>query len=275
VWFNIELKCADLTTGTWELFIDGVSQGTATIASGNAVGGVNLYAAAGNNYYVDDISLYAVASDACTSDRTAATVHVDPCITTSNITFQVDMSQVTDPFTTPELNGTFNGWCGNCNAMSDADGDNVWDVTVALNVGDTIEYKYSADSWTIQEMNDPNAPCTNGDPTYTNRVYVVPSSDATIGEVCWGSCDPCSNGINNGLADMMIYPNPADQIINISSRDQISKVVVKDVLGKEILHISTSTNFYQLDVSKLASNIYYVETWNGTKWFKERIMVTH
>ena len=74
---------------------------------------------------------------------------------------------------------------------------------------------------------------------------------------------------------MMIYPNPADQIINISSRDQISKVVVKDVLGKEILHISTSTNFYQLDVSKLASNIYYVETWNGTKWFKERIMVTH
>jgi hypothetical protein len=185
------------------------------------------------------------------------------------------MSQVTDPFTTPELNGTFNGWCGNCNAMSDADGDNVWDVTVALNVGDTIEYKYSADSWTIQEMNDPNAPCTNGDPTYTNRVYVVPSSDATIGEVCWGSCDPCSNGINNGLADMMIYPNPADEIINISSRDQISKVVVKDVLGKEILHISTSTNFYQLDVSKLASNIYYVETWNGTKWFKERIMVTH
>ena len=33
---------------------------------------------------------------------------------------------------------------------------NVWDVTVALNVGDTIEYKYSENSWTIQEMNDPN-----------------------------------------------------------------------------------------------------------------------
>ena len=104
---------------------------------------------------------------------------------------------------------------------------------------------------------------------------MVPSSDATIGEVCWGSCDPCSNGINNGLADLVIYPNPANEIINILSRDQISKVVVKDVLGKEILHISTSTNFYQLDVSKLATNIYYIETFNGTKWFKERIMVTH
>ena len=83
MWFNIELKCADLTTGTWELFIDGVSQGTATIATGNAVGGCNLYAAAGNNYYVDDISWHAVAADACTSTRTEAVVTVLDC---SNIT---------------------------------------------------------------------------------------------------------------------------------------------------------------------------------------------
>jgi galactitol-specific phosphotransferase system IIB component len=83
VWFNVTLKCADLTTGTWELFIDGVSQGTATIATGNAVGGCNLYAAAGNNYYVDDISWHAVAADACTSTRTEAVVTVLDC---SNIT---------------------------------------------------------------------------------------------------------------------------------------------------------------------------------------------
>jgi hypothetical protein len=28
------------------------------------------------------------------------------------VTFQVNMSEVVDPFTTPEVNGTFNGWCG-------------------------------------------------------------------------------------------------------------------------------------------------------------------
>ena len=44
---------------------------------------------------------------------------------------------------------------GNCDAMSDVDGDNVWDVTISLTPGDNVEYKYSADSWTIQEMNDP------------------------------------------------------------------------------------------------------------------------
>ena len=49
------------------------------------------------------------------------------------MTFQVDMNNV-DPttFTTPEVNGTFNGWCGSCAAMSDPDGDNIWDVTIDL-----------------------------------------------------------------------------------------------------------------------------------------------
>ena len=83
VWFNVTLKCADLTTGTWELFIDGVSKGTATLPNGTAVGGCNLYAAAGNNYYVDDIGWSAVAADACTGARTEAVVTVNDC---SNIT---------------------------------------------------------------------------------------------------------------------------------------------------------------------------------------------
>ena len=40
------------------------------------------------------------------------------------VTFQVDMSNVTG-FTTPELNGTFNGWCGNCAQMSNV-GNGFW-----------------------------------------------------------------------------------------------------------------------------------------------------
>ena len=67
----------------------------------------------------------------------------------SDITFKVDMSQLSDPFNIPELNGTFNNWCGDCNPMSDANGDEIWEVTLSLNVGDTIEYKFSADNWTV------------------------------------------------------------------------------------------------------------------------------
>ncbi|MDP5067759.1 MAG: hypothetical protein NWP50_02140, partial [Schleiferiaceae bacterium] len=57
------------------------------------------------------------------------------CVQLKNVTFQVDMNQVTAGFTTPEVNGLWNNWCGNCNAMSDANGDGIWEVTIPLEVG--------------------------------------------------------------------------------------------------------------------------------------------
>ena len=47
----------------------------------------------------------------------------------ANVTFQVDMSTVSSSFSIPEVNGTFNNWCGNCWSMTDTDNDNVWEVT--------------------------------------------------------------------------------------------------------------------------------------------------
>ena len=119
-------------------------------------------------------------------------VFTTSCVQYTNVTFQVDMNKVTQGFTTPEVNGTWNNWCGNCNAMTDADGDNVWEVTLPLEQGTTVEFKYSADSWTIQEMNDPTASCTNGNATYTNRVLTIPAADTVLPVVCWSSCDACS-----------------------------------------------------------------------------------
>ena len=46
--------------------------------------------------------------------------------------------------------------------MSDIDGDSIWGYYYSASSGSLVEYKYSADSWAIQEMNDPTAPCTNG-----------------------------------------------------------------------------------------------------------------
>ena len=44
-----------------------------------------------------------------------------------SVTFKLDMTNYTGSFTTPEVNGTFNSWCGAaCNPMSDPDGDGIW-----------------------------------------------------------------------------------------------------------------------------------------------------
>ena len=41
------------------------------------------------------------------------------------------MSEYAGAFTTPEVNGTFNAWCGNCNAMTDQ-GNGIWATTIDL-----------------------------------------------------------------------------------------------------------------------------------------------
>ena len=176
-----------------------------------------------------------------------------------DITFKVNMSQVQDPFSTPELNGTFNNWCGNCLPLTDLDGDEIWEVTTSLNIGDTLEYKFSADNWAYQEMNDPNASCTNGDPNYTNRVLVVPSNNSVLSEVCWGSCDPCSSNLNGlGTNDLYIYPNPTNHWLKISSSNIFHYFNIVDITGKKILESSNTSSIIEIDVSSFNKGLYII-----------------
>jgi 1,4-alpha-glucan branching enzyme len=108
----------------------------------------------------------------------------------ANVTFRVDMNGVTDPFTTPEVNGSFNSWCGNCNAMTDIDNDGVWETTVNIPTG-IHEYKFSYDSWTGQESLTAGTSCTVTNFGFTNRVVEV-TGDMTLPIVCWQSCNSCA-----------------------------------------------------------------------------------
>lgn len=110
-----------------------------------------------------------------------------------NVTFRVDMSQQSN-FTTPEVNGTFNAWCGNCFPMTDADGDNIWEATTDLPAG-THQYKFSADAWAIQETLLPGSACTVTGSGYTNRTISV-TGDMVLPVVCWGSCVDCASSPN-------------------------------------------------------------------------------
>jgi beta-glucanase (GH16 family) len=105
-----------------------------------------------------------------------------------DVTFRIDMHNSTG-FTTPEVNGTFNNWCGSCAAMTDADQDGIWEVTIALNAGN-YEYKYSFDNWAGQEDLIPGTPCTVTAGQYTNRVLNV-NSNEVLDLVCWGQCSTC------------------------------------------------------------------------------------
>lgn len=104
------------------------------------------------------------------------------------VTFKLNMAGFSG-FSVPEVNGTFNGWCGTCNAMSDPDGDNVWEVTVDIPDG-PISYKFSFDNWAGQEELSYETSCVSGDGTFFNRFLNV-SGDMELDPVCWGLCTDC------------------------------------------------------------------------------------
>ncbi|MEN9334520.1 MAG: hypothetical protein RLY35_1700, partial [Bacteroidota bacterium] len=107
------------------------------------------------------------------------------------VTFQIDMNNVAN-FSVANVNGTFNNWCGACAAMTDANGDNVWEITIPLANGN-YEYKFTADGWTQQESLTPGSSCTTTNFGYTNRTLVVAGAAQTLPVVCWGACSACTS----------------------------------------------------------------------------------
>ena len=148
----------------------------------------------------------------------------------TNVTFQVDMNQSGYPNGVPYLRGDWN-WGASGDIMSDSNGDNIWQVVRPF-TATTHEYIFAVDtnfsgSYDINEANDPNAPCTNGNTQYTNRVLIVPVNDSILGPVCLGSCDPCqTTPTTNDLIFQGIMsfdlPSSAGKAIHFKATQSIS-----------------------------------------------------
>ncbi|MEY4329783.1 MAG: hypothetical protein RL609_531 [Bacteroidota bacterium] len=221
--FNVDMTCADAftevyITGPWCGWCAADTYNHLLDTDGDGIYTVELFLAAGNieyKYMVDNWASQENLVDDMQNGATCAPVtdytnyanrlvasgsiqndvygRCDACSvlpTTYNITFRVDMSQQTG-FTLPELNGTFNGWCGNCNPLTDDNADNIWETTIALNPA-TYEFKYSFDAWAGQENLLPGSSCTVTNFGFTNRSLVV-SQDSVLDIVCFGSCTSCQN----------------------------------------------------------------------------------
>jgi hypothetical protein len=135
------------------------------------------------------------------------------CINNYNVTFQVDMTNVTG-YTTPEVNGDFNGWCGGCFQLSDPDGNGIWTGTASIQQGNH-EFKYAYDGWAGQESLTAGSSCTLTSGSFTNRLINV-QSNTVLPVVCYGQCSGCSYAVSNDspynaatavYSSNMVYPN--------------------------------------------------------------------
>ncbi len=123
--------------------------------------------------------------ETCITDGTC------PSITgTSNVSFSLNMNQYSGSTANGVyINGDFNSWCGNCNALDDSDNDGVWTITLPL-TANSIEYKFTVDGWNDQENLIPGASCTKTTGTFTNRFLAI-NGDTSLATVCWNSCNAC------------------------------------------------------------------------------------
>ncbi len=179
---------------------------------------------------------------------------------TYTVLFQVDMSTVTETFTTPEVNGTFNGWCGGCAPMSDADGNGVWELAIVLAEG-THEYKFAYDAWAGQEDLTEGSPCTSTIDGFTNRSVTV-TGDATLDAVCWELCVGCEVGINDiPETNVSIYPQPASQTAYIAFEGNVplfSQAVITDITGRILQETTIQSNNHMLNLEGLAAGLYQI-----------------
>jgi len=104
---------------------------------------------------------------------------------TIHITLCVDISCF--PSTTaPALMGTFNGWCANCNPLTEQ-GGGIWCTTVTLDDGPQ-EYKFFFQEEDQENMTEGD-PCTTTNFGFTNRIVNVVAGQAQSLTYGWESCD--------------------------------------------------------------------------------------
>ena len=112
------------------------------------------------------------------------------------VTFSVDMNNYGGSFDTLNVSGTWNNFCGTCNAMTDEDEDGIWTTTIELPEGANYRYKYQVDAWSDQEDlapgDNPIGPCVVKEGGFTNRdLDVIGGGDMILDTVCWGTCLAC------------------------------------------------------------------------------------
>ena len=97
------------------------------------------------------------------------------------------------------------------------------------------------------------------------------STDSPLIEInkpVWGTCPTASVDDQNQL-DISIYPNPSSDIVYIEGNYTQLKVVIYNVLGKEILNKSITNS---IDISHLDNGVYILQLSDGAKLTTQRII---
>ena len=101
------------------------------------------------------------------------------------VTFRVDMQYQTVSSNGVHVAGSMQGWNPSSTALSDNDGDNIWEVTLTINENSSYEYKFiNGNSWGSDESVWGDCGAGNG-----NRFLATSNQNIILPAYVFNSCD--------------------------------------------------------------------------------------
>ncbi len=262
-WFPI-LHTFDLENNTYSIWINGVLVVDQAAYAGN-LGGIDFFSINGDNtFYVDDV--YFVESV--------------PPTPTVDVTFRVDMANVSSVSPAGvRIAGSFNGWTDQ--VMTNVV-DDIWEITVELEAGEVIQYKFKNGPNGWENSLDLQACGIDDGNGAFNRLMTVGDFDVTLPDVCFNSCVECNAGNANESAfskAVGVNPNPAGTYVNVTYNFENMvnlNVRLVNTLGQTLLerNLDNALNGSErFDIANLPSGAYTVVFSNGAQTVAKRLIV--
>ena len=161
-------------------------------------------------------------------------------------------------------------------ALSDADGDGVWEGTMNLPAagGHFTILNGNCSDWSCKE-DISGLPCA--DPgAFNDRTNLLGgfTQDTTL-VLQFGDCSTPSGNtgiIDNAKDEILIYPNPTSDVINISSTSTITDYNMYNMIGNKVMSSNVNASIAIIDMSTLTKGVYFVEVNQNGLLINKRII---
>lgn len=167
-----------------------------------------------------------------------------------------DIFTIYEPLTPIIVNGTVT------NASGAAATDGVVDITIT---GGTPPYSYDWD----------NGETTQDVSSLAPGVYFVEVTDAAG---CTSSAYFIVSfyvGLNevDGESNLIVYPNPAKDVVNVEMTEVATRVDFIDMMGKTVYSDTPNSNNFQVGVTTLAEGVYFINIYSESGMTTMRIVL--
>jgi len=161
-------------------------------------------------------------------------------------------------------------------ALSDVDGDGVWEGTMNLPAagGHFTILNGNCSDWSCKE-DISGLPCA--DPgAFNDRTNLLGgfTQDTTL-VLQFGDCSTPSGNtgiIDNAKDEILIYPNPTSDVINISSTSTITDYNMYNMIGNKVMSSNVNASIAIIDMSTLTKGVYFVEVNQNGLLINKRII---